>query len=742
MPERDPAITAKIRRVEQMPAGERRPSEFVAVHWPEPDGVLVYSIAHYDEMPGWEGVRQHLPGGGPVVATLVPAKSAPFSKLPRSASISDDTAEWEASDVDGEWSRLLATYGEGIRVEVFGYWAGGDLWLSLWRGLLQSPGEASAARVRVKASTGFRSPQLLLPRRPHATSCPFIYGGLLRSQAEIDYHPGCPYNAHLTEEERAGAPVVGVPGLPDCARDSVATCFAHLLTKRFWPAFDIRTDPVANNQTKGPNLMANAVGNVSQLSDPVRVIIGERLVRALPLLAYRNETNTRNHDRGFGAGLFEVGEGPVEALWGFAMNNIFVGAQHYNLRLGELGQPPTGFSPNVNSFSGTAHAFGRIQGNFNNNQAASLTGAIMARGLRDIRVYESADSYERAYTDNRMWGLLECLTNPRWGYGNDYPRYWIDSAAEVAAWCDEYTSMQDPAGNTFAGRRSSLNVELSGRVTQQQILDICAAGRIGLPFDFEGRDMFVALKEEVIDDSIPAFTDEGEDSNIVSERGQSTLAWSQTSDRELINQWKVNFDDASNGYVDTALNFGDQRQQLRAGKAYGDRSVRVISKSQSAFGITNFPEAARCGLLLLYLGPLDSGGIANNFRVKFTAWHSHAFDVAMYGLIRVRNAKLQRVMHQYFSALGYAWYGGEPYEYFRVTRRQRRGDFKVEIEAQVYPQDFMERTESVAAPPPVVVGGGVPNPGGGPLDRPRPVTYEDVEYTRERVSFRLAMLEA
>jgi hypothetical protein len=730
MPEYSDAIKTKLTALRALPARQRKPAEVTVVYWGSPDGTKVYSVAPYDEIAGYEGLTAALTDGlgysDPLIMSLIPDKNIPFADLPRSTSISDDGSDFTFSDLDDEISRLIATHGEGVRMEVFGYWPGVDLLLSLWRGLTKAPKEMSRDRVKLSATTGFRSPSMNLPRRQHSTSCPFIFGGLLSSQEDIDFHKGCPYNVHV-----GGS--IGVPGFTDCPRATVSDCTARLVTKNYWPGFDVRPDPIANNQSHGPNLLASAYGNSSNLSDPLRVIIGIRTVKSLPLLAYRNETNTAHPDKGFGAGLFEICEGPIAALYNFYMSGVFVGFEHQNLRLGELGQPPTYFSPNVNSFSGTAHAFGRIQGNFNSGQASGLTATIQAQGLRNIRVYSDADTYVEQYTTNRMWAILEALTNARWGYGNTYTRYDIESAIETAQWCDEVVAMHDPNGNLFTGTRSSCNVELTSRTLQQQFTDLCAAGRIGLPFEFNGLDVFVPLREETLDDSVPVFTDEGGDRNIIYDGGKSTLSWSQISDSELPNQWTVNFDDYSNGGVETQLIFGDQRQQLRAGRAYGDRSIRVINKSQPALGVNNFSEAARLGVLTLYLGPLDAGGIANNFEVKFTTWYSEAFEVRNYKLIKVLNAKLQSLILLYFQQLNFPHFADVAYQYFRVKKVTRKGDLKVEITAQVYPEDFYAQIEDVTELPPIEISPPERNPGGRPGEQPERIYPADLEHVGDRI---------
>jgi hypothetical protein len=350
-----------------------------------------------------------------------------------------------------------------------------------------------------------------------------------------------------------------------------------------------------------------------------------------------------------------------------------------------LGQLPTDWSPDVNSYSGTAVGYGRIQGDFTNATASDYSGSWRTLGLNDVRVFSDPNTYVEGYTTNRVWCLLHVLAHLRWGYGQDYPRSDIQSFIDAAAWCDEFVTLTDANGNTFSGVRSTFNAEVTARAIQQQVKDICTAGRLGIPFEFEGKDVIVPLKAEEVDDpAIPVFTDEGPNRNIVYDGAKSSLSWSVISDETLTNQWTVNFDDATNGGVDTQLIFGDQPQQLRAGRAWGDHSKRVLNKSQSAFGITSQQEAARFGNSLLYLGPLDSGGILNPFSVKFTTWYSKAFNVQNYKIIKVVNAKLQSRMSQYFTSRGLEPYPDADYTVFRVMKYTRKGDLRIDIEAQQY----------------------------------------------------------
>lgn len=685
MPEYSTEIQDKLNDLIALSPAERKPSELIVIYWPSPTGTKVYASAIYTELPGYENLADaldvQLNYTDPLIVSLIPSSRTPFIDLPKTASIGDDKIELTFSDLDDAFSTLLFTHGEGIRVEVFGFWPAVDLLLSMWRGSLHAPSEMNRAYVKVTASVGYRSAQLQIPRQPNAVSCPFIFGAHLATQAEIDYHQGCPYNKHI-----GGS--IGVAGFTDCPRTSLQVCVDRLATENYWPGINIRPDPIPNNQTVGPNLLAYALGNQSALNQAIRVIFGFRHAKALLLLAFRPEYNNNHPDDAFAAALFEVSKGPIQSLAGFRLNDQLVAAEHMQQRLGTIPQTPTDWSPDVEAFSGTAIIWGRIQTNVLDMRVEDVTGSVYVTGLNNIRIYTSAVAFTQAWTKNRMWSLLEMYCNPQWGYGVDYARVLIESAIDVADWCDEVVAMQDPNQNVFGGVRSTFNAELSARATQQQIKDTCTAGRIGLPFEWNGKDVFVPLRTESLV-GVPEFTDEGANRNIVYDGPRSSLEWSQVSDAELTNQWTVNYDDEINGqFIDTQLIFGDQLQQLRAGRAWGDRSRRVINKSQSAFGITNFLEAARLGNTLLYLGPLDAGGIANNLKVKFTTWYSYCFNVQPYKLIRVLNTKLQASIHLYTTARNFPWYADTPYSYFRVMKFERKGDLKVEIEAQLYPQDY------------------------------------------------------
>jgi hypothetical protein len=231
---------------------------------------------------------------------------------------------------------------------------------------------------------------------------------------------------------------------------------------------------------------------------------------------------------------------------------------------------------------------------------------------------------------------------------------------------------------------------------------------------------------------VPTFTDEGVDRNIVFEGPdegpkKSTLKRTVLSDAEVVNRVVVTLDDEDHENTQRPLTFEEVDAQLRAGRAFGDTSRRVVEKTYSAFGVTNVGEASRLGNLLLHLGEFDEGGTENNLRIRFTTWYAETLEVQKYGFIRVLSSKLTR-------------YG---FEYFRVRSLQRLPDLKVEISAQAYPREYYERLELWTQPPPIIGSGidinpgGGPGPVGGPGIRPVPIGFDELEHFDDRIHFRL-----
>jgi hypothetical protein len=564
-----------------------------------------------------------------------------------------------------------------------------------------------------------------LPRRAFFFGCQAVDGLLLTSQAEVA-EGDCPRDMHL-----GGS--VGVPGMENhpCPRGSRADCTAHIGDDLSYLAFDTTIEAIAN-RTGGRTYLEMSRGNETNLKKALRVIAGRRKVRDLDVIRYTPQTNTKHPDQGFVRAEFAVSEGPLKSMWNCAVNDALIGAMHLNVRLGQKRQPRTNFSPNANNDSGTAKFFA-VYGPTNpaNHSAATLRGSCDVEGSDDVRVYTSETAFTEQYSTDRAWWLVHALRNKRWGYGLDVARLAIErDVLPLSAWTQQEVAVKLADGTLTTARRSSFNAELTDRSAQQQINDICAAGRFSPPFPHEGKLRVVPLSKVEDLSACELFIDYGADRNIcVDGGGRSTLARSMHTDATLPNRVVANFDDEAKGFIERPLTFEDTEQQLKAGRAFGDTSRRVIEKKYGLLGVTNYPEAVRLGNLLLDLGEFDEGGLRNNLRVTFTTWFAFTLTLHKHKVIRVLSRQLER----------YKQRDGATFEYFRIRSIKRLPDLKVQISAQAYPVDYYQESEDLAVPPPLTPGDGGDNPGGRPGQRPRPVGFDEADFTNDRIRVRLAL---
>ncbi|HEY0545321.1 MAG TPA: hypothetical protein VGC91_08105 [Pyrinomonadaceae bacterium] len=558
--------------------------------------------------------------------------------------------------------------------------------MSNWWGHLRTPDNADSETFRCKAAIGFRSPLLPMPRRAFFDTCLAIYGGLLTTLAAIADND-CPVNIHLP----GGTIGVLVGGLPQltCSRKSRAVCTAHVGDDLSYLGMETPTQTVQIGQSGGGATSYSSRGNASNLKRPLRVVFGRRVVRDMDLLAFIPTPNTSHPDQGFVQVLFAACEGRIKSMTFCAVNNLTIAAEHLNTRLGARRQSRTSFgsSPNPTgqaaNYSGTALFYANYgQVNAGAYGPQNLAGQAIIEGLDEIRVYTTPESYTRKYTTNRAWCLLEMYRNRRWGHGLDDSRFVIQDWIDLAAWCDDNWSYTDPSGTVYSGTRSTLNVDLQDRTTQQVINDTCLFGRFSKPFYWQGKIRIVPLKKESLD-GVKEFTDEGNARNIcVDDNGKALLTRSQIDDIDLPNQLSITFEDAAHQNIERPLSFDDKPAQLKAGRALGDESIRIVEKKYSAFGVTAYNESVRLGNLLLDLGEFDSGGLKNNLRVTFTTFYAETLDLHPYKVIRVLSRQLTR-------------YG---FEYFRIMSLKRKPDLKVEIVAQAYPRDYYDGIETVLPP--------------------------------------------
>jgi hypothetical protein len=695
--------------------------ELAKVAWPAPDATVFYASTVADEV--WPSLRVKLSGGR--VEPRLPGGQ--FLDVMRESGVSDESVSLSFWDPHFEVSSLFARHGEGVRVEIFFYFPQVDLLLSMFHGHLRAPEEADEDTFNARAESGFMSVQLPLPRRAFFSTCQAVFGGLLQTQAEIDEHD-CPYNRHVGGAMGNLDPATGQP-FTSCPRARRSDCTARLGNDLFFLAFDTVTSgyPVGSR-----GVIATSRGNESNLKRPLRVIAGERTVRDLDLLQHVVETgNPRRPEDGSIKLLLAVGEGLIDAIFQPKVNNRTIAPQHYGWRLGATGQPSTGFTRTVNNYSATALLNVVLQGDFRSVEPSQIPTEVRVRGLATVRHYSDETTFAEQYSTDRAFWLLECYRNKRWGLGADLARFAIEEdIIPLSEWFAENVSFTDRDGNTYAGPRSTFNAELGDRSAQQQITDICLAGRCTVPFPFEGKLRVFPLKKLSAAElaAAPVFADYGDFRNIVRDpaTGKSSLSRSSLSDRDLPNAVKVTFDDAERNHEERPLLFDDTEQQLRAGRAFGDTGRRAVEKPYGLLGVTSVGEASRCGVLLRDLGPFDEGGLENNLRVRFQTFFTQALSLHKSKVIRV-------LSRQPLCPPGRP---DQVIEYFRVRYVRQLPNLLCEISAQAYPVDYYEKTESPVTP----VGDGgaaLPNPGGVRGSRPRDVLVGDLGHTRDRIHFQL-----
>lgn len=655
--------------------------EMVKISWPAPDGDIYYAVLQTDE------VASVAPSVTPIETRLLPDGNPNwFLPVQIDHSVGDEEVDLDFYDGDGVISDLLVDHGEGIKTELFYWFPQVDLLLPIWHGHLRQEDEAEIDRVKLKAVQGFRSSEGLLPRRAHYRECQAIFGGVLNTQAEID-EDDCPYNRHIggaVGNLNSGSPYTS------CPRRTRADCITRLSNNgNFMLSHATASVIVANNQTKGSRLFSASQGNETNLKDPVCVVMGVRRVRGMLVVAYRKDLNNNNPDNGFIFLIGELCEGPIESL---SYAEVYFGSDsnpadpfNFNYRLGDKGQTAMDSALTVHSYSSTVLMRAR-SGWVDPEEVdiSSVSGSAIIYGLNNIRVYTDATTYTEEWTDNRAWHILKMLTDKRWGYGYDYDRIDIPSFIEAACWCANFVRFTDDNGDTWDHIRSLCNVELRGRKVQQQIEDICLAGRLSRPFLFNGRIHIVPLRVMTAVElaAAPVFTDEGEGRNIIQEITdgvyRTTLKRERTSDLDLPNRIECTFDDEADDYVERPCRpVEDIDAQLAAGRVVGDHSRKINVKKFGLTGVVIEGQAIKMSTALRDLGPFDEGGLQNNLRLKFKIWFIDSLDLFPTKVIKVDSSVLTR-------------YG---FDYFRVISMKRMANLHVELTVQAYNATYMDAFE-------------------------------------------------
>lgn len=659
-------------------SGAVKVAELVKISWPSPDNPKVYSwwncladAAYTTPLTAWLASAPLVPG------FVADSDTERFHNLTRTSAIGDDVIQMSFTNVAQTFETLCYKHRGGVKVEVFYFFpeiaddAAGTAYsaVSWFLGHLRTPESCDADFVNVAVANGFRSPHLLLPNRPHASNCTFYFGGELTA-AELVGHP-CDYDRHLGGTR--GTLNGGSPWT-DCDHTKTTGCISRLGDTESYGGDEtvIESTLIGGGEHQTVSV---TVGNENRLKEPIRVVYGERKVRAMQLLSYAKEFNpSEDHqDAGTIRTLFEVSEGSVQSISNVkVMDRDLPRPDGLGLesRLGTQRQSPTTFASSVSNYNRRAHFRGDLNPfNPNGVRAADITAECDVVGRDTVRVYSNESTFVAQYTNLRAWCLLDLLTNQHYGHRMDKSRFLMSDFIYLA------------------GKGSTFNCDVQGtRTVQQQVYDICLAGRMYLPFNYNGKTRILPIEDvDLTLSDIPVFTDTlGASCNILwdRERNVSRLSVSYKDDDQIPNALIVTIEDADHQNIERPLTFEDWQQQYRAGLLYGDKSKRKVETQYAAYGITHVADARALGEILLEIGPFGTGGILNNCSVEF------AVDAIKAKALNLHENKVIKVVSSKLTP--YTDLNDDPFEFFLITSLYRNSRLELIVKAQAWAGAFWD----------------------------------------------------
>lgn len=664
-------------------------AEILAVQWS--DAVTkYYAISNYSNIVPFRECSL-----SPIEPRLLGKQFHGFSLL---GDLRDENISFRFDNADLSISGLFMTHGGGRRCDLYYYYPQADLLVNVWYGQLQKPSNLGIGELNVTATNGYRSRELMLPRRLRSKHCPFTFGGKLSSAEAIETN-GCPYDRHVSGTEGL---LDGAVPFTSCARLSESDCSEKFGHSRYFGGHNLDASVVVTDGNSGYS--ATSKGNESNQKEPIFVIAGAKIINRLPLLMMRRELNSSNPERGFVRGIFDCGEGPVDRIFNIRINDKYIEQIHIDTRNGTRGQPRCAYAPNVSNFSSSAHfsaAFGWV--NPATITVDNFTGAATIHGYNKVKVYTDAETSSRIWTNDRIWWLLELYTNQTFGRGYSYDKFDIESFITTSDWAKEFIRFTHPDPNAstqyFDHYRTIFDHRIDGRAAQETIVEVCRSGRIAVPFQYDGKYTtrpITAATEEELENAKVFKTAFG--NNIIWENGRPVFEASEIADDKLINHLVLTFEDASNNDKARPITVDDAFQKSIAGKAVGSDDLHEIERRFTAFGVRRLTEAVKLAYGLLWFGDFDEGGIKNNCRVRFKTDLEQVLGLKKYDFIKVESDLL--------TGKGYTNEANEFYqfEYFRFLNAEKQSDNSVYVTAQAYNQEASESFETAVTPddtPPV-----------------------------------------
>jgi hypothetical protein len=690
--------------------------QVVAIHWAAPVGVRYYVPADYRLMPeqGFNKISDILDPAKIYVKLAPNNQSSDWRlELKNTGGLSDDSISIELGDIDQEITNIYYTFGADCLVEVFRWIPQVELLVNEWWGFLDAPSSIEPEKITFNASIGVRSSRSQFPHRLRgAPGCQAAgFGGRFATQDEVN-ECGCPYNNHLSGS-------IGISGFTDCPQLEVSDCTARLGTDQYW----LGTELTADGRTAvfaGAYLSANSQvkGNSTRSNQPFAVHLGGNFTAyEMGVLDMIADTNTKHPEAAARRVLADFSEGPIQGISDVYIDGKFVQPQHFQLRLGEQGQPPSGFVGNVNNYSLLAHASMATFGNDPSATADSIRiRGTFSGGYSKQRIYSAPNVFSLGSTNIRAWNLRTVLTQKLWGAGDAHGLYVDQDWIDLAATDQENLSFTDRHGESRNCKRSSFAHYFNQPQPEDEVIkQICLWGGYTPRIQFDGKYRITRLDKKPDLNTVPELFayphDGGIEANICAVSGsdlRTSLRLEQpVNPRDLTYQVNVSFCDESIAYKQRTITIEDRNAQTNQGRNLGEYRFRQGSKQYFALGITNEAEVIYHAEQILFCGEFFSGGLRCNQPISFNVWWKtdlllklHEFQV-----IKVDSFNQQKGRPFLPTKLD----GMQRFDYYIILKKIRLRNNQVKLICQAYDETFFDR-ENVTITPPVTVVGDTPYP--------------------------------
>jgi hypothetical protein len=660
-----------------------RVCELVKIDWPSPDGAKAYAWRNWLSDSVYSTPLTDWLDGAPLVPGFVATdehKAEVFHNIPRTAAIGDDVIQMRFSNYGQVFEELCYKWRGGVRVEVFYFFpeiADDNLStdytvISWFLGHLRKADRANADFVDVTVAAGFRSPRLLVPNRVNGSNCQWYFNG--EHNPVIPDNP-CDYDFHVSGSRGTG--------LFTSCNKTKADCLERMGDLESYGGDDV----IAESSLIGrgdDKTISRTVGNESRLSEPIRVIYGERHAKNLQLARYAKEyhPDEDHQDLGTIRTVFKVSEGPIEEI-----SNVKVmdrdlprsGGLGLETRLGTQRQSPTTFQDDMLNLNRTAHFRGDINPvDPTGVLAPDIVGECQVKGRSTVRVYAADGSYTTgtAMNNNRADCMVELLTNEWFGHRMDVERIELGDIVHLRA------------------KNSPFDADVQPRPVQQLIEDICLAGVGGdspgwfRPFVYNGKFRFLAIEDiDTTESDVPDIIDDfGATRNVLFDRSRNVtrMEVSYRDDDEIPNSYLLTIEDKDHGNIERPLTFNADLEQYKEGLRFGDSSKRRDPRPAAAFGLTQEAYARNLGEYLVKLGPFCTGGLENNCGVTIAIC-----AVSSLGLNMHENKVLFFPTASNPKLVPYKDSDGDPYEAFIVIGMVRTPRLELLVTLQAWKFDTL-----------------------------------------------------